>query len=161
MGGTVGIAPDSPGNPGVGPETSTEIEVGFDIAVLDDRLSGEFTYYDQKNEDALLNVNNVPSLGFPGSIQQNLGRIDNWGWEAVLNARIYQSQAVSFDVTFTADHAGNEIKSLGDVAGNVSGQRIARLVGLPWPNQVTGYTTVSAEYDASGNRNNGNIINEM
>ena len=67
--GGVGVAPASPGNPEVGPEVSTEIEVGFDIAVLDDRLSGEFTYYNQKNEDALLDVENVPSVGFPGSVQ--------------------------------------------------------------------------------------------
>ena len=154
--GGVGVAPESPGNPDVGPETSTEIEVGFDIAVLDDRLSGEFTYYDQKNEDALLNINNVPSLGFPGSVQQNLGRIDNWGWEAILNARIYQSQAASFDITFTADHAKNEIKSLGDVAGSTR-----RRIGYPWPNHTTRYNTVSAEYDASGNRGNSNIINAM
>ena len=154
--GAVGVAPSSPGNPEVGPEVSTEIEVGFDIAVLDDRLSGEFTYYTQKNEDALLSIANVPSVGFPGSVQQNLGRIDNWGWEAVLNARIYQSQAASFDITFTADHAGNEIKSLGDVAGSNS-----RRLGYPWPNITTRYTTVSAEYDASGNRGNANIINAM
>ena len=154
--GGVGVAPESPGNPEVGPETSTEIEVGFDIAVLDDRLSGEFTYYDQKNEDALLNIDNVPSVGFPGSIQQNLGRIDNWGWEAILNARIYQSQAASFDITFTADHAKNEIKSLGDVAGSTR-----RKIGYPWPNHTTRYNTVSAEFDASGNRGNSNIINAM
>ena len=159
--GNVGVAPSSPGNPEVGPETSTEIEVGFDIAVLDDRLSGEFTYYNQKNEDALLDIENVPSVGFPGSVQQNLGRIDNWGWEAVLNARIYQSQAASFDITFTADHARNEIKSLGDVAGSNSTQGSSRRLGYPWPNQKTEYTTVSAEYDASGNRGNGNIINAM
>ena len=156
MAGSVGVAPSSPGNPEVGPETSTEIEVGFDIAVLDDRLSGEFTYYNQKNEDALLNISNSPSLGFPGSVQTNVGRIDNWGWEAVLNARIYQSQAASFDVTFTADHARNEIKSLGDVAGSTT-----RRVGYPWPNETTRYTTVSAEWDASGNRNNSNLINVM
>ena len=156
LGGTVGVAPSSPGNPEVGPETSTELEVGFDIAVLDDRLSGEFTYYDQKNEDALLSINNMPSLGFPGSVQANVGRIDNWGWEAMLNARIYQSQAASFDITFTADHARNEIKSLGDVAGSTR-----RRIGYPWPNETTRYTTVSAEFDASGNRNNSNIINVM
>ena len=154
--GTVGVAPSSPGNPEVGPETSTEIEVGFDIAVLDDRLSGEFSYYNQKNEDALLSLANMPSLGFPGSVQQNLGRIDNWGWEAVLNARIYQSQAASFDITFTADHARNEIKSLGDVAGSTR-----RRIGYPWPNETTRYSTVSAEWDASGNRGNSNIINVM
>src|SRR5690606_36934037 len=55
VGSRTAIGPDAPGNEDVGPEVSTELELGFDIALFDDRISGEFTYYTQKTEGALLN----------------------------------------------------------------------------------------------------------
>ena len=141
------LNPTSPGNPEVGPETSSELELGFDVAMLDDRLAGEFTYYKQKNENALLSVGLPPSLGFAGATQRNLGRIDNWGWEATLNARLYQSQAVSFDLRLTANHMDNEIKELGDFQGASSTHQIR--IGLPYPNTWTRFWVVSAEFDPS------------
>ena len=112
VGGFSGISPVSPGNSLVGPEVSTEIELGFDVALMD-RISGEFTYFNQKNEDALLEREVAPNSGFPGAIQQNVGRIDNWGWEALLSAQIYQADSWSFDLRLNADHVDNEVKTLG------------------------------------------------
>ena len=143
--GTAALNPASPGNPLVGPETSTEIEVGFDMALLDDRISGEFTYYNQKTEDALLPVGIAPSLGFPGTRDQNLGRIDSWGWEAALNSRIYTGDSWGFDLRLSADHTDNEIKDLGNFGGTGS---IA--VGLPFPNTLNTFYVTSAEFDPSG-----------
>ena len=51
-------------------------------------------------------------MGFRGNTQRNLGRIDNWGWEATLNSRLYESDAVGLSVDLTASHVDNEIKSL-------------------------------------------------
>ena len=50
------IRPTSPGNAGVGPEVSTELELGIDLALLDDRIATEFTWFQQHNNDALLAV---------------------------------------------------------------------------------------------------------
>ena len=139
--GTSALNPSNPGNPEVGPETSSELEVGFDFALLEDRVSGEFTYYTRKNEDALLNVALPPSIGFGGSEQRNLGRIDNWGWELTVNSRIYESDAFSFNLDLGADHTLNEIKSLGDYPGTTSIR-----IGYPWPNYINPSHIVSAEY---------------
>ena len=144
-GGKAGIIPVQPGNLDVGPEVSTELELGFDVAVLDDRVSAEFTYFDQENKGALLSRRLAPSVGFPGSVQQNLGRIDNWGWEAVLNSRLYESASFSFDLLLNASHTDNEIKELGDVA---TGRQIK--LGYPWPNETTNYTVASAELLPTG-----------
>ena len=145
-GGQSAVRPSSPGNPAIGPETSTELELGFDFALFDDRLSGEFSNYSRKDKDVLRPIALPSSFGFPGSRDANVGSIKSWGWEALLSVAVYESQALSFDLDLSADYTQNEIKSLGDYAG-VS-PRIA--VGLPYPNLVVNDQVVSAEFVTGG-----------
>jgi TonB-dependent starch-binding outer membrane protein SusC len=160
--GSSALRPQSPGNPGIEPEVSTELELGFDIAVLNDRISGEFTHYWRKDEQALLPLAVLSSTGFPGSVQANLGRIDNWGWEALLSTRIYESDAFSFSLDLSGDYTNNEIKDLGDYPGTTSIR-----IGYPYPNQIEGDLVVSAQFDPSapvaGNFTNafGRVITAM
>jgi len=146
--GTAAIRPESPGNPGVEPEVSTELEVGFDAAFLDDRLSGEFTYYWRKDEQLLRPVPVLGSYGIPGSVERNMGRIDNWGWEARVNARLYESPTFSFVLDLSADQTDNEIKDLADpsVASASGGIQI----GLPYPGHIVRARVVSADWDPAG-----------
>ena len=148
-GGSAAIRPSSPGNPGIEPEVSTEIEAGFDIALFDDRISAEFTNYHRRNEQALLNLAALSSFGFPGSVSENLGRIDNWGWETLVSARIYENSALAFDLDLSADFTGNEIRDLGDYPGST---RIR--VGYPYPNFVTDNWVLRAEFDPNGRYRN-------
>jgi TonB-dependent SusC/RagA subfamily outer membrane receptor len=133
------ITPSTLGNPNVGPEVSTELELGFDIAILNDRISGEFTHFRQRLDDALVTVPVAPSLPFPGSEWHNLGRLDNWGYEVALNARVLNAAAWSFDLGGSISHTMNEIKDLGGrpPTGNLR-------LGMPWPNRTTTHL-VSAE----------------
>ncbi|MQA90914.1 MAG: SusC/RagA family TonB-linked outer membrane protein [Gemmatimonas sp.] len=141
-GGSPAVRPFSPGNLAIEPEVSTELELGFDIALFDDRLAGEFTHYWRRDEQQLLGIDVLPSYGYPGNVDQNLGRIDNWGWEAQLNARIYESPAFSFDLDLGADHIDNEIKELAPGTTNNN-----RRIGYPFPNVIVGDWVASAEWD--------------
>ena len=153
-GGTAALRPSSPGNPEVGPEVSTEYEGGFDIAILDDRISGEFTFFRQENKDALLNAGFAPSLGLPGAVQSNVGQIDTWGWEASLNTRVYENDDFSFEINFMGDHTNNEIVDLATFAPT-GGIRI----GYPFPSARTRYWVTGAEFPAGETR--GTPINAM
>ncbi len=148
-GGASAIRPASPGNPAVEPEVSTELEVGFDLAMFDDRISAEVTHYWRKDENALLSIPIPSSFGFPGSVSTNLGRIDNWGWEAIVGTRIVDNSTWSFDLDLAADYTNNKIMTLGDYPGTT---RIA--LGLPYPNHNEGDYVVSAQFDPLGDRNN-------
>src|SRR5690606_16139128 len=141
------VVPASPGNPDIGPEVSTELEVGFDISLLDSRINSEFTYYTRKTEDALLQTSLPLSLGRPGSITRNLGRIDASGWELSVDAQVYQGSRVGLEVYMNADRTTNEIKDLGDFPGTNEIQ-----VGYPFPNRVNPFTVVgwSEELDEFG-----------
>jgi TonB-dependent SusC/RagA subfamily outer membrane receptor len=144
-GGTSAFQPSSPGNLEVGPEVSTEIELGLDVALFDDRIATEFTYFYTKNEDALLNVPLAPSVGFRGSQQINLGQIDKWGWEATLNAQLYQSRMINVGVDVTASSTKNEIKEMGTFAPT----NTIRL-GWPYPNLTANSWILSAQWAPAG-----------
>jgi hypothetical protein len=147
MGGGSALDPSSVGNTEVGPEVGTEIELGFDYALLDDRLSGEFTYYSQKNEEALLDVTVPPSFGSGNSVQRNVGRIDNWGWEATLSARLYETSSFTLSMDFQGAHTANEIKDLGDFPGDNEIR-----IGYPYPNETDDHYILDAAYDPNGDR---------
>lgn len=71
------------GDPNVEPETSQEIEVGFDAGILDD-VSIEFTYYNRDVTDLLLSRALPASSGF-GSETTNLADLSNNGIEIGIN----------------------------------------------------------------------------
>ena len=141
-GGAPAIRPDSPGNPAVAPEVSTELELGVDFAILDDRISGEFTKYWREDKQSLLELPQLPSFGFPGDTDQNLGRIDNWGWEAMLSAQLYTSEAISVSLDVAADYTDNEIISLGEFPGTDNIR-----IGIPYPNNEQEDLVIDAQFD--------------
>jgi hypothetical protein len=113
FGGGPGVAPSVLGNPDLGPEVGTELEVGFDVAFLQDRLSAEFTYYTQTVEDALVSNPVAPSVGFPGSQSVNLGELKNWGWDLNVNARALDQPSFALDLGMAVARNENRIEDLG------------------------------------------------
>ncbi len=141
-----GLVPSTAGNPDIGPEVSTELELGFDVAFLDDRVSAQFSYYTIETADMLVNQSLAPTTGLTGTRQANLGTMENWGWEAALDARLFESASVAFDLAVSADYTTNEITSLGEdilPTGNFQ-------IGWPFPNISTDYIIRSAEMNAAG-----------
>jgi hypothetical protein len=145
--GNPAFAQSGSGNDVVRPEVSTELEVGFDLALFDGRVSSEFTYFRSKTTDALLSVPQAPSFGAVGNIQSNLGRIDNWGWEESLNIQAYQSDAISFSLNLTGTHTDNMIMDIGTFPATD-----AIAVGYPTPNVRERYWITSSQYDPAGKR---------
>src|SRR5690606_16132823 len=120
------------------------LELGFEVSALGERLSGEFTYFDQKTVDALTPFPLPPSAGFPGTQTVNIGRLDNWGLEGMLNWRAIQRPRLSIDVDLFATYTMNEIKDLG---GRAQTQNLRE--GFPYP-AVTSDIIRWAELDETG-----------
>lgn len=112
-GATGALVPDNIGNPDLKPEIGEEWETGFDASFLNERLGVEFTYYDQRRNDAMLKVPVKPSRGFPGTQLQNIGQISNQGVEFSVNGRPVQEDDVSLDLLLNLDVRDNEIESMG------------------------------------------------
>ncbi len=102
------------GNPGLEPERGDELELGFDVSALNERLGLEVTWYNQRMRNGLLNVAIPPSSGFSGSILQNLLETQNRGWEVMLTAVPVELPAVSWSSTLNFSTNNNKLISFGD-----------------------------------------------
>ena len=102
-GGVPAFFPRVLGNSELGPERTAELEFGFDGSFFDDRIAIEATYYTQKTSDALFNVRQIPSNGFidinGGNSQlENVGVIQNKGFEVALNAVLFEGDTWAWDL---------------------------------------------------------------
>jgi len=150
------VTPDNLGNPDLGPERGTEIELGFDAGLLDDRLGVEFTYYNQKTRDAILLREIAPSTGFSGSQWVNAGEIKNSGVELLVRGTAWETGRHSLELTFNVATNSNEVLSLGDVTdeGFISaGTYLRHQIGYPVGSWFS-KKVVSAEFDANGTATN-------
>lgn len=104
------------GNANLKPERSTELELGLDGSLWDNKLSLEVTRYNKSSKDALISRILPPSLGTGATSRlENLGEVRNKGWEALVRAEIVSRTSLGWDVTFTGSANDNKLVSLGGV----------------------------------------------
>ncbi|MEX0314051.1 MAG: SusC/RagA family TonB-linked outer membrane protein [Allomuricauda sp.] len=105
------IAPTQLGNPDLKPERQTELEFGIDMALFDNRLGLELTYYTQDIEDLLLSRTLSPSTG-AGIRVENIGTMTNKGFEAMITATPVQTNNFSWSITGTYSSNRNEVNNI-------------------------------------------------
>jgi TonB-dependent starch-binding outer membrane protein SusC len=85
-----GIAPAQLPNPDLRWEQTAQLNLGGDVAVLDDRLSLAFDWYHKKTTDLLLTRPVPLSTGF-AALTQNIGAMENRGIELAARAQLVRS----------------------------------------------------------------------
>lgn len=158
------LTPKAFGNPDLGPETGSEIELGFEAGFLGNRIGVDFTWYNRTTKDAIVARPIKPSVGFPGTQFVNIGRTSNWGTETLVTAQIFTRNPVRWDLDLGLTTMGNRI----DDMGGLPPLRVVALSGMPSRSQfhvegfpIAGLFTkrvVSAEF-VSGN--SGSVTNVM
>src|SRR5690606_19272225 len=68
------------GNPDLKPEITTAYEVGTEMNFLNNRLSVDFSYYNNRSKDQILNVPIAPGTGYSSKVL-NTGEVENKGIE--------------------------------------------------------------------------------
>ncbi len=107
------VIPQFVGNPDLKPERSTEVEVGFEAGLFDDKLAIDFTAYRAKTRDAILSLPLAPSTGFPGNQFINIGAIRNLGFEAQLSVNPIQTRSLGIRADLNLSHNTNKVLELG------------------------------------------------
>ena len=101
------------GNDSLKPERTTEFEAGFEVRLLSNRVTLDYTYYNKRTKDALISAIVAPSVGAAATQRQNLGAVGNTGQELLVNAQLLDRDAVAFDLTLSGSINDNKLISLG------------------------------------------------
>ncbi len=106
-----GYRPTALGNPDLGWETSTTINVGIDYGFLANKVSGSIDYYNTDTEDLLLD-RQISSVHGITSITQNIGATNNQGFELGVYAYPVSMTNFSWNISGTFSWNKNKIVSL-------------------------------------------------
>jgi TonB-linked SusC/RagA family outer membrane protein len=109
-----GITFGNLGNTGLKPERSREFELGFDASLFRDRVSLEFTYFNKRTKDALVQRNVPPDAGVSEFQFFNLGEVKNYGAELAINTRLIDTRSIAWDLALSGSVYDNHLVELGE-----------------------------------------------
>ncbi len=143
--GVSAVTPQALGNPELKPERAREIEVGFDGAFLNERVSAELTFYRRTTSDGILSQDVAPSSGFAGQRFINIGGIQSQGIELMTRWNAIQRDRFNLDFGFNISNNDNKVTDIGNVPFLQLGS-IRHTVGRPVGSWYD-YKIRSAEFD--------------
>jgi TonB-linked SusC/RagA family outer membrane protein len=137
------------GNDELKPERSNELELGFDADFMNRRAHLEFTYYNKKSDDALVQRQIPPSLGGPASRWENIGSVRNYGIEGSLAFTLNPTASVGIDVGLIGSHNTNELLTLGEGVSPIIAGEQRHVPGYPlygyWARPLLGFDDRDAD----------------
>ncbi len=152
-----GVSPTQLANPDLKWEETSQLNVGLDFGLWNDRLSGSVDWYNKKTTDLLLEFT-VPQPAVVETRLDNVGEVTNRGLELALNTVNIASGGFFWRTNFNFATNKNEVVDLGDrdfiINGRVSGAGLsdtqAQIV-LPGQPLGTFFGPRFLGYDAAGN----------
>ncbi|OUN82402.1 TonB-dependent receptor [Bacteroides sp. An51A] len=92
-------------------ETNLNLNVGLDFGFWNNRLNGTIEFFQRASKDLLFARDLVPSGGFT-SIDANIGKLKNYGWEFTLNGTPVLTKDWTWKLSVNATTYKNEIVEL-------------------------------------------------
>ena len=97
-------------------EKTTSYNLGFNLNLLNNRIEVDFDYYHKETKDLLMANVSIPSMAGYGAVSwMNVGRMDNDGWEANINAKgIVKVGKFQLDASLNIAQNSNLLKEMDD-----------------------------------------------
>ncbi len=92
-------------------ETNLNTNIGLDFGLFHNRLTGTIEYFQRASKDLLFSRDLVPSSGF-SSINANIGKLKNYGWEFTFTGVPIQTKDWRWSISVNATTYKNEIVEL-------------------------------------------------
>ena len=108
---TPGISQSQLGNPDLVWETTTQIDVGLDFAILSNRITSTLDFYVKNTSDLILNRPIPTTSGF-GSVVSNVGDMRNTGVEFSMNFLNVDRPDFQWTTSIQAAYNDNEVIAL-------------------------------------------------
>ena len=96
--------------------SASELEIGTELRMLNDRLSLDFTWYNKKSKDEITDIPTSITTGFRGAVL-NAGEIRNKGVELLLTATLVKKDNFKWISSLNGSYNDNKIISLADGLG--------------------------------------------
>jgi TonB-linked SusC/RagA family outer membrane protein len=134
-------------------ETTAQMDVGLDVGFLNNRINLSADYYIKNTRDLLNNVSLPSSLGYTYTIQ-NIGKIQNKGFELSVNATVLEG-AFKWNVATNLSVNRNKVVKLyggNDILGGTIGAAVNDNVNILREGYPLGsfYGYVEKGYDDKG-----------
>lgn len=107
-----GLTLGRPSNPNLQWETTTSFDLALEASLFGGKLFTELNYYYKKTEDLLLDVTIPRQTGFTSQLQ-NVGSLENKGWEFLVNSTNVSNSNFNWNSTLTLSSNQNKILDLG------------------------------------------------
>ena len=120
-----GLQPTQPSNQDLSWETTTQTDVSVQFGLLDDKITGELTYYNKDTDDLLFGEPIPGSSGFT-SLTKNIGAVKNTGVEFLLNTVNIKNNDFSWSSSLNLATNENEVVTLPNGEDAISGRNILR-----------------------------------
>ena len=111
------ITIDNVANENLSWESTTQLDIGLDIGLLEDRINLNMDYYDMVTSDLLFSVP-LPEYSGYGSQLKNIGKISNKGFEFSLNSRNLVGD-FQWDMGFNISANRNKVLELPDNGNDI------------------------------------------
>lgn len=110
--GIAGIVASAIGNNQLQWEESAKLNIGVDYGLLKGRISGSVDYYTENVSNLFIDQQLSLTSGF-GSISANVGKMENKGFDGIINGVVLQNDDFSWSLNFNFNYNKNEITDLG------------------------------------------------
>ena len=120
-------------NENVQPERQKELEIGTDLTFLKNRIGLQFNWYNKKIDHLLFARFVAPTTGY-SSLLDNIGSLENKGFEIVLNLTPVKTDDLKWDLTGIYNHNRNKVIKIGQsllLLGTNAGAPVAIIEGQP------------------------------
>ncbi len=108
-----GVQPSNLGNEQLKPEVSTELEIGIDLGLFNDRWSVVATWWDRVVTDAMVARQFPVTGGFTQTQLDNIGEVTARGLELGIRGNLIQARDISLNVFANTAFLSEEITDMG------------------------------------------------
>lgn len=144
-------------------ETAKTLNIGFDVGLLEDKITFSAEYYTKNVEDVLVGVALPSSVGFSQPVIQNIGAINNSGFEF---EGVYRQRGgdLTFDLGLNLSTFNSEITSLPNpVVGPTvteDGVRVNQFIAGQAPGVYYGFVIDGVYADQAAIDSDPNVAND-
>ena len=133
-----GFKRDQIGNDDIKWETTTQVNLGLDFGVFNNKLYGSFEWYDKRTKDILVLMPGIGTMGEGSSMWINAGEMKNNGIELNMGYR-NKFHGLNYDLNGNISTYTNEVTKLPETIaarGTFGGNGVESVVGHPMGAQV-------------------------